>query len=138
YMLVDCINVVTSSDDNINIMENAKKINFQSPIKNQFLKFVGEHRSWCISRTRHFGNFIPIVRNKQTNKLITFDSLSSLNNFFEDVCFQSHHIQDIVNVSEHCNGYEFYPFAFDCWFESACMVLFTNGYHMFENIFEGR
>ena len=113
---------------------------------NWYPKNIGEGRfnnwlenvqDWCVSRTRNFGNPIPLwVNEDDAQDIICIGSIEELCNLsgLKQKNIQDLHPEYINKIVLNINNkiYKRVPFIFDCWFESGC-VPYAQLHYPFEN-----
>ena len=118
------------------LLKNAKKINWTpGHLKDgRFGQWLEGSRDWAISRTRYWGNTMPVWKCDTCSEMKVFGSLEELNEAGGKKVTDLHkHIVDEVKFKCKCGGeMTRIPEVLDCWFESGSMP-YGQMHYPFEN-----
>jgi isoleucyl-tRNA synthetase len=96
----------------------------------RFGKWLENARDWAISRSRYWGNPLPIWKCASCGKTVCVGSRDELERLSGERPDDLHkHFVDSIGWSCDCGGrYERIPEVLDCWFESGSMPYAQNHY----------
>jgi len=118
------------------LLKNAKDINWTPAYlkEGRFGQWLENARDWAISRSRYWGNTMPVWRCDSCDEVKVFGSSAELVEASgQEVTDLHKHIVDKITLKCKCGGeMKRIPEVLDCWFESGSMP-YGQMHYPFEN-----